>query len=161
MAGVARMQGCPVPDSDGDGINDEEDKCAAIRGVPENNGCPAISRAIEKKLAAASRNIFFATGSARLLATSAGALNTIVQILRESPDLELHVEGHTDNTGTAAGNLLLSTQRAQAVATYILKKGILPVRVSSAGSGSEKPMADNDTPQGKAKNRRVELKVHY
>ncbi len=161
LAGVARLQGCPVPDTDSDGINDEEDKCPGVPGVRENNGCPVISEAIVKKMALASRNIFFASGSAKLLAKSNAALNGVARLLADSTDLKLDIEGHTDNTGSAAINETLSQKRADAVKDYLVKKGADISRITSAGYGPGKPVADNKTAAGRAKNRRVELKLKY
>lgn len=159
--GVARYDGCPVPDRDKDGVNDEEDKCPDLPGTVANQGCPEIKEEIQKRIDVAAKNIFFATGSWQLLAKSHKSLDDVVKLLNEDPNLKLDVEGHTDNTGKADKNLTLSDKRAQAVHDYFVKKGISADRLKSTGFGQEQPIADNKTAAGRAKNRRVELKLHY
>nr|WP_294908107.1 OmpA family protein [uncultured Lacibacter sp.] len=159
VAGVARYNGCPVPDTDKDGVNDEEDKCPNVAGVASNAGCPEIKEEIKTKIEFAARSVFFNTGSAQLQKKSYAPLNEVATILKENPTLQLDVEGHTDNTGDAAKNQTLSENRAAAVKTYLVSQGIDASRLTSAGYGSDKPIADNKTAAGKAKNRRVELKL--
>ena len=161
QAGVARYQGCPVPDADGDGVNDEEDKCKDVVGIAANQGCPAIAEAVQKKIDYAAKNILFETGSAKLKSSSNGGLNDVVKILAENPDVLLNIDGHTDNTGTAEKNTTLSQGRADAVKAYLAKKGVSESRMTATGYGQDQPVADNATTAGKAKNRRVELKLGY
>lgn len=159
QAGVARYNGCPVPDTDGDGINDEEDKCKDVPGVASNQGCPEIKDEVVKKIEFAAKNIFFETGKATLKPASNKNLNEVVKILQDNPDLQLDVEGHTDNSGVAEKNQTLSENRANAVKAYLVSKGIDESRLTSAGFGQDQPIADNKAAAGKAKNRRVELKL--
>ncbi|AXY78168.1 OmpA family protein [Paraflavitalea soli] len=159
--GVARYQGCPVPDRDKDGVNDEEDKCPDLPGVAANNGCPEVSAEVKKRIDVAARNIFFATGSAKLLAKSNKSLDEVAKLMNEDANLKLDVEGHTDNTGKPATNQALSEKRAKAVYDYLNKKGVNADRLRSAGYGQDKPVADNKTAKGRTANRRVELKLHY
>lgn len=161
VPGVARYQGCPVPDRDKDGINDEEDKCPDVPGVKENNGCPIVKEETVAKVAASAKNIFFATGSAKLLSKSFKSLDDVVAILKEDQALKLDIEGHTDNTGSDKINNPLSENRAKAVYDYLAGKGIDASRMTSQGFGSSKPVADNKTAKGRALNRRVEMKLKY
>ncbi len=162
VAGVARYQGCPIPDRDKDGINDEEDKCPDVPGVRENNGCPVVKEEVIKKVAASAKNIFFVTGSDKLLAKSYPALQAVSEILKEDAALKLDIEGHTDNTGSDKINEPLSKKRAKAVYDYITTKGGIDAsRITSEGYGSTKPVADNKTAAGRALNRRVEMKLKY
>lgn len=162
VAGVAKYQGCPIPDSDGDGVNDEEDLCPALPGPASNQGCPEIKEEVKKRIDVAAKRVYFATGSFKLLAKSNASLNEVAKILNEDPNLKLDVEGHTDNTGVAEKNQILSEQRAQSVVDYLVNKaGIDPSRLVSAGFGQDQPIADNKTAAGRAQNRRVAMKLHY
>lgn len=160
VAGLARYQGCPIPDSDKDGINDEEDKCKDVAGVASNMGCPEIAAAVIEKINKAAASIFFGTGSSKLLAKSNTALNNVVAVLKANPDYKVDINGYTDNQGDADKNRALSEARANAVQEYLVKKGIEANRLNAAGFGDENPIADNKTAAGRAKNRRVEMKVH-
>ncbi|MES1220538.1 MAG: OmpA family protein [Bacteroidota bacterium] len=161
VPGLARYQGCPIPDSDKDGINDEEDKCPNLAGVAENQGCPLISEEVKKKVDYAAKNIYFNTGSSKLLSKSFKGLNEVVTILNGSADLKLAIDGYTDNTGKPESNQTLSDKRSAAVKQYLVSKGIDESRLTSAGHGQDNPVADNKTSAGRAKNRRVELKLDY
>lgn len=161
VAGTARYQGCPPPDADKDGVIDEDDRCPQLAGTAANSGCPEIKEEVKKKIDKAATNIYFATGSARLLASSNKSLDEVVKVLQADQDLKLTINGHTDNTGKPDKNQALSENRAKAVYDYLLKKGLSADRLSSAGFGSDKPVADNKTAAGRSKNRRVELALHY
>ncbi|MEP7254154.1 MAG: OmpA family protein [Ferruginibacter sp.] len=157
VPGVARYQGCPVPDTDGDGVNDEEDKCINEKGPVSNFGCPIISEEIVARVNRAAQNVFFATGSAKLLAKSFPKLNDVVSILKENPSYQVNIDGHTDNVGKDEMNQTLSDNRAASVKAYLVSKGIDASRLTSTGYGESKPIADNKTATGRAKNRRVEM----
>jgi outer membrane protein OmpA-like peptidoglycan-associated protein len=163
VPGLARYQGCPIPDTDGDGLNDEVDKCPTVAGPQSNNGCPIpkITEEKKNKVEKAATNIFFATGSSVLLKKSYVALNEVAALLSETDNstLGLDIEGHTDNQGSAALNKKLSQARANAVKAYLKKKGVAESRLNAVGFGLEKPIADNKTAAGRAKNRRVEMKL--
>jgi outer membrane protein OmpA-like peptidoglycan-associated protein len=159
--GVARYGGCPVPDRDKDGINDEEDKCPDVPGVAEQQGCPAISDEVTKTVNYAAQNVYFNTASTKLLPKSFGPLNEVVKILKENTALKLKIDGHTDNVGADDYNMKLSDGRAASVKAYLVSKGISADRLESEGFGETMPVADNKTPAGRSKNRRVEMKVFY
>jgi OOP family OmpA-OmpF porin len=101
--------------------------------------------------------INFDTDKAVIKAESQLIIDQIIALLKENPSLKISIEGHTDNTGTAQRNKILSEQRAQSVLNAVLKGGIEKERLSSKGWGQDKPIADNKTEEGKAKNRRVEI----
>lgn len=159
VAGVARYNGCPIPDTDNDGVNDEEDKCPGVAGPAGNNGCPEKAKQMQAQVDVAARQIYFATGSATLLSKSSKPLNEIVTLLKTNDDLALDIEGHTDNTGSAAINLKLSQKRADAVLKYLKNKSINASQITAKGYGPDVPVADNKTAAGRAQNRRVELKL--
>ncbi len=101
--------------------------------------------------------IHFDTGKATIKAESQPIINQIVELLKSNPDLKVGVEGHTDSVGDDKANKTLSDQRAASVVAAIVTQGVDAKRLSAAGFGEEKPLADNTTEQGRAKNRRVEL----
>ncbi len=102
-------------------------------------------------------DIHFATAKAEILPESQPLIGEIAAMLKKRPALAVGVEGHTDNTGTATGNLALSKARAQSVVTALVGAGIAAGRLTPAGFGQEKPIADNRTEAGRATNRRVEI----
>jgi outer membrane protein OmpA-like peptidoglycan-associated protein len=159
--GVARYEGCPVPDTDKDGINDEEDKCPNEAGTVLNSGCPEIKQDIKQKIEFAARNILFEFASDVIQKKSYRQLNEVVTILKNNPELKLTISAHADTAGTPQGNMKWSERRAKAVTNYFLSKGIAAERISYKGFGDTRPIATNKTEAGRAKNRRVEMKVNY
>ena len=105
------------------------------------------------------RNIFFDTRKSELRPESISELDDLVDLLHENPTLTIQINGHTDNIGKPADNLLLSNNRARAVVDYLVKKGIDVKRLRSKGFGETRAIADNNTEEGRAKNRRTELQV--
>lgn len=105
------------------------------------------------------RNIFFNTASYDLLPESNSELDKLVGLLQNNPSLRIELGGHTDDVGADAANLALSEQRAKAVRSYVLSKGIDAARITAKGYGETMPIASNDTEEGKAQNRRTEVKV--
>ncbi len=104
-------------------------------------------------------NIYFETNKARLLSQSTIQLDELFLALNQNDALEIEIRGHTDNSGTATFNQVLSENRAKAVYDYLVLKGMPPIRLSYVGLGATEPIAPNDTGANKAKNRRVEIKV--
>jgi outer membrane protein OmpA-like peptidoglycan-associated protein len=101
----------------------------------------------------------FATNKADLTATSKANLDKVVNVFLEFPDTNILVQGHTDSTGSEAYNLELSKKRAKSVADYLQSKGVAANRLSIEGLGQSMPRFDNDTAEGRSKNRRVEIAV--
>lgn len=104
-------------------------------------------------------NIFFEYAKATLSPDSYPELDRIADTMKENPNLVIEVQGHTDNVGSNESNLKLSQDRAEAVRKYLLSKKIQAARVTSVGYGETKPIASNDTEEGKAQNRRVQLAI--
>lgn len=102
-------------------------------------------------------DIHFDTALAVIKTESQPIIDQIVRLLRDNPKLRISVEGHTDNVGTPQSNQVLSEARSRAVVDAIVKQGIDPGRLGSVGHGQSQPVADNRTPEGRTKNRRVEL----
>ena len=101
--------------------------------------------------------ITFDIGKANIKPESMTEINRIAQLMKDNGDLKFEVQGHTDNTGTVAGNQKLSEQRAQAIVNKLVEMGIAANRLSAKGMGQSAPLADNSTDEGRVKNRRVEF----
>jgi outer membrane protein OmpA-like peptidoglycan-associated protein/tetratricopeptide (TPR) repeat protein len=114
---------------------------------------------IETNATVVLNNIFFDVNKFELKPSSQVELDRLVQLLTENPTLKIEISGHTDNVGKPADNLALSNNRAKAVVTYLVSKNIAPARLTSKGYGETKPVGDNKTEEGRAKNRRTEMKV--
>ncbi|MCX6205828.1 MAG: OmpA family protein [Bacteroidetes bacterium] len=155
VAGLAKYNGCPIPDSDNDGINDEEDHCPNVAGTAANAGCPDIAPDLKE----AAKSIYFISNTAKFSdpTRAAGKLNPVVDFMTKYPNLKIDIEGHTDATGSDKINNELSQKRADAIQKFFLDKGISQDRLTSKGYGSTKPVADNKTSKGRSENRRVEL----
>jgi outer membrane protein OmpA-like peptidoglycan-associated protein/tetratricopeptide (TPR) repeat protein len=114
---------------------------------------------IEANAAIVLKNIFFDPNQFEIKPESGTELNAVVQLMKENPGLHIQINGHTDNSGKAADNKILSENRAKAVTNYLISKGIAQTRLSFKGFGDTQPVADNGNPEGRAKNRRTELFV--
>lgn len=104
-------------------------------------------------------NLFFETNAFNLKPESETELQKMFQFLATNPTLKVEISGHTDNSGIEKNNLILSEKRAKAVYDYLVSKNISATRLTYKGYGASKPVAENSTPEGKAKNRRTELLV--
>jgi outer membrane protein OmpA-like peptidoglycan-associated protein len=161
VAGPVENQGCPWADTDGDLVLDKDDECPLTPGPVENKGCPVIAKAEQKVLNTAFSNLQFATNKDIILKPSYASLDGLAKLLIEKPEFRLRLRGYTDNVGTAQYNLLLSKKRAAAVERYLEKKGVPTDHVRSEYFGRANPIATNKTAAGRAKNRRVEMKVLF
>jgi len=117
----------------------------------------SISDELNKSGHIALYGIHFEPGKAAILPDSETVLSEIAKMMQQDPSVKLSVEGHTDNVGSAASNQALSEKRAQAVVAWLTGHGVDASRLQAKGWGQSKPVADNSTDDGKAKNRRVEL----
>ena len=155
VVGVPLFNGCP--DTDGDGVPDYKDKCPTVAGPVENNGCPEEAHVLVQSL----EGIQFEFDSDVIKPESYPTLDAAVETLKSKTEFNLDVSGHTDNIGDDAYNQNLSERRANAVVKYLTDKGISAARLKAAGFGETQPVAENETPEGRAKNRRVDFKVNY
>lgn len=114
---------------------------------------------IEVNASVVLKNIFFDVNKYEVKTTSQVELDKVVQLLTDNPTLKIQIAGHTDNVGTAADNSKLSENRAKAVILFLTNKGIDAKRLTSKGYGATQPISDNKTDEGRALNRRTELKV--
>ena len=109
--------------------------------------------------AAHTTTLHFQTGSTQLTAESAGRINNLATTLRAHPDTQVQVTGHTDTTGNPQSNQQLSVNRADAVKAMLVRDGISADRISASGDGQDRPIASNDNPEGRLKNRRTDVTV--
>ena len=187
VAGTEATQGCP--DGDGDGLRDSDDECPAEAGtafgcpdgdedgVPDHrdecldekaperankrrsNGCPSLAYVADGALEISDR-VQFDTGKATIKSDSHELLDTIAALMARYPGIkQVQVQGHTDSDGDDDANLKLSQSRTEAVVEYLVGKGVEPGRLEAKGFGETVPLVENDTPENKAKNRRVEFKI--
>ncbi len=152
------VKGCPA-DTDGDGIIDSKDKCPNTRAEGSPNGCPEVKVVVIKRLQTIAQAINFETGKATLKVTSYPKLDELAGIIKEYSDYTLQMGGHTDNVGDDNANFSLSQARMDAVKSYLATKGVLESRIEATGYGETKPIASNNTAEGKMQNRRVELQM--
>ncbi len=150
-------KGCPL-DSDGDGVYDGLDECPETPKwwSLDKQGCPTPR--LDRLSLVILEKVNFKSGSAVLETDAAKTLDEAVQSLTYWSDVKVEIGGYTDNRGSAALNKALSLDRAKSVKAYFASKGIDPARMDAKGYGSENPVADNNTPEGQAQNRRVEVK---
>jgi outer membrane protein OmpA-like peptidoglycan-associated protein len=114
---------------------------------------------IEANASVVLKNVFFDINKFDLKPESEAELDIVVQLMNDNPTVKIQIGGHTDNIGKPADNLTLSNNRAKSVVTYLISKGIPTARLSAKGFGETQPVADNKTEEGKALNRRTEMKV--
>lgn len=170
LPGSPARGGCPEPDRDGDGIPDGVDKCPnqpeTFNGFIDGDGCPdnAPNALIEVtpegiKLR---EKVQFATDSDKIVGPkSTKVLDQVASVLAADRRIvRVEISGHTDNVGPAEKNRDLSRRRADAVVAYLAKKKGVPVgKIVATGQGPDKPVGDNNTPEGREQNRRVEFKI--
>ena len=149
--------GCPK-DADGDGVCDGVDKCPATpagRKVDEK-GCEPLP--LPQKEPLVLEGVNFENDSAKLAPESSVTLDAVAASLLAWSEVKVEIAGHTDATGSDAYNLKLSERRASSVLDYLASKGVDASRLAAKGYGESQPVAENKTAEGRARNRRVELK---
>lgn len=161
VKGVKENNGCPpvVVDTDGDGVQDKDDKCPTVKGTAANNGCPEVTEETMNKLNEYAKTILFDSAKSSFQEQTYPVLLAITAILKEYPNSNFSLEGHTDGDGSEAMNQKLSEERATAVKNYLVENGINASRLTSKGFGESMPVSTNKTKAGKANNRRVEVKL--
>jgi outer membrane protein OmpA-like peptidoglycan-associated protein len=161
--GFQDEDGCPDPDNDGDGIPDARDRCPnepeTRNRYQDDDGCPDEVPAEVRRFTGVIEGIFYKTGSAEIVPGSYAVLDRAVKVLQDYPNVNLEISGHTDNRGKAAYNVALSQRRADSVRMYFLARGISPARLISVGHGASRPISDNRTVNGRARNRRTEFRL--
>ena len=132
--------------------------------IPNGAADNLVNKVIELKNIAigskiALRNIFFDIGKSTLRPESNSELDRLLKLMKEVPTLKIEISGHTDNTGSATLNETLSQSRAEAVVAYLTSKGIAANRMVAKGYGASKPIASNNSEDGKQQNRRTEFEI--
>jgi outer membrane protein OmpA-like peptidoglycan-associated protein len=154
--------GCP-PDADDDDIPDSEDKCPTEpetrNGFEDDEGCPDIVPAEFADLAGILEGILFDTDKDVIKKESKPILDRAVEVLQKYPQVRIEISGHTDSAGGYEHNVDLSQRRAESVKTYLIDAGIDAGRIETRGAGPNEPIATNDTKEGRAQNRRIEVKI--
>jgi outer membrane protein OmpA-like peptidoglycan-associated protein len=155
--------GCPDPDNDKDGVLDAQDKCPTEpetkNGYQDDDGCPDEVPATVKKFTGVVKGINFRRNSADIKASSFPLLKEAVSVFKEYPALRVEISGHTSDEGKRDFNMKLSRKRAEAVKLFLVSAGVDENRVGTKGYGPDKPIADNETKEGKEKNRRIEFRL--
>lgn len=161
LAGPIKNKGCPFQDTDNDGVLDKDDDCPATPGPATNKGCPVVEKEVEEILKMAFDNLEFETGKDIIKSTSIPSLTELAGVLTKKAAWGLQISGHTDNVGDDQKNLILSKKRAEAVKAFMVSQGIDGTRLNTLYFGETLPIATNDTPEGRQKNRRVEMKIIF
>jgi len=161
LAGPIKNKGCPFQDTDNDGVLDKDDDCPNTAGPISNKGCPVIEKEVEEILKTAFDNLEFETGKDIIKQASLPSLTELAEVLKKKSAWGLQISGHTDNVGDDQKNLILSKKRAEAVKAFMVSQGIDAARLSTLFFGETMPIATNDTPEGRQKNRRVEMKIIF
>ena len=158
LQGTPENKGCPS-DKDGDGIFDDEDKCPETFGTKENNGCPTVKKEEQEIINTAFAALEFEKGKNIIKVGSFASLEELAKLLGQKPNWIIKLSGHTDNQGTPDKNMKLSKIRTEAVKKLLVDKGIKEDRVITEWFGQSQPIAPNTTPEGRQKNRRVEMNI--
>ena len=164
FAGPVDSAGCG--DRDEDGVSDADDRCPDVAGVVGRysgpTGCPRERVVLDEKSQSLRilEEVRFETGRAVVEAGSIGVLEEVARMISAHPEIDkVRVEGHTDDVGSQRINLALSQNRAEAVVRQLVDAGVAPARLVALGYGGAKPIADNTSPENRARNRRVVFKV--
>ena len=160
LDGYEDEDGCPDPDNDNDTVPDVQDQCPNEPGSTSQEplGCPTNRLVVvtdcEVKI---TQQIHFEFNKDKIRPESFAVLNAVVDVLNKNPNIQLEVQGHTDNKGAAAYNKDLSNRRAHSVMTYLMVHGVTPARLTAVGYGMERPLVDNGSEGNRALNRRVQF----
>ena len=161
LAGPIKNDGCPYQDTDNDGVLDKDDECPNTPGPVENKGCPVIEKAEQEIINTAFENLEFETGKDIIKQSSIPSLTALADVLKKKEAWKLQISGHTDNVGNDQSNMILSKKRSEAVKAFMISQGIDAKRLNSLYFGETMPVAPNDTPEGRQKNRRVEMTIIF
>ncbi|MBF4556239.1 MAG: OmpA family protein [Pseudomonadales bacterium] len=159
-------------DEDDDGVFDRRDRCpdTPANTPVEHHGCPLPQYPASVKPAepvqsevvtlSDANDVLFAFNKSDLTPAARSELDSLMAKLQNADVVSIKVVGHTDSVGSDAYNQALSERRASSVADYLLSQGLAPNKLTSEGKGESEPIADNESEEGRAKNRRVELHIN-
>ncbi|QQO00177.1 OmpA family protein [Pseudomonas sp. SW-3] len=157
-------------DEDEDGVFDRRDRCpdTPANTPVEHHGCPLPQypasvkpvEVVEPEVITLPSDLLFAFNKSDLSPAAQSQLDSLMSKLQFADVVSIKVIGHTDSVGSDEYNQALSERRASSVAAYLLSQGIAPSKLTSEGKGESQPLADNETDEGRAKNRRVELHIN-
>ncbi|MAT40345.1 MAG: hypothetical protein CL946_12155 [Ectothiorhodospiraceae bacterium] len=155
------------PDSDGDGVRDGDDQCPKVpetyNNYQDKDGCPDEKPSIvdnpDIDKIVVMQNLEFELGSAEYLTVDSESIIRAYEALKAAPELKIEISGHTDSTGDYQSNLDLSLERARTIRDLLIRKGISADRIVAKGYGPDRPIAPNDTEEGRARNRRIQFKI--
>ncbi|MDA9263183.1 OmpA family protein [bacterium] len=159
MIGLAFLFG-GEPDTDGDGILDKDDNCPEVFGLIENKGCPKMTEKVKDRLEKIEQLILFETDQDILTEEALISLEEVYSILIQYPNLNIIVEGHTDDTGGVNYNQELSEKRVATVLRFLINRGISSSKIKSAAYGETRPLRTNSTSEGRRYNRRVQFNIN-
>jgi outer membrane protein OmpA-like peptidoglycan-associated protein len=160
QAGDAKNKGCPWPDKDNDGVPDDKDNCPEEVGTQENNGCPIVPSKFTEFIESDKNNILFTVSSSQLDSDAKFTLNSVKTLLDFYTKTSITIEGYASTDGSIDYNQKLSEERAMEIKNYLVSNNIAPERLSIIGYGESRPIANNSTPDGRAKNRRAQIKIN-
>jgi outer membrane protein OmpA-like peptidoglycan-associated protein len=154
--------GCPDLDNDKDGIPDLKDRCPnepeVFNGISDDDGCPdTVKKEPDMPKTQIIHGVAFPSGKTEMSFESYQYLQPVIKQLKQYPEVEIEVRGHTDSAGDYGKNMMLSQRRAESVRQYLMSQGISGDRIKAAGFGSSSPIADNRSAAGRAQNRRIEV----
>jgi OOP family OmpA-OmpF porin len=160
VAGPKDNAGCPWPDTDKDGVYDKDDMCPTVAGPASNKGCPEVTAEAMDALQMQARFIYFNSGKSTFKEKDVPQrLDAMAEVLKNYPNSNFLIEGHTDSDGTNEYNQGLSDDRAAAVKEALVSRGINSGKITTVGFGETTPVSTNNTAAGKALNRRTEVKL--
>jgi len=154
--------GCP-PDKDDDDIPDQVDACPnepeSRNGFEDDDGCPDVVPDEFADLAGILKGINFDSDKDVIKSDSKPILDRAVEVLEKFPSVRIEISGHTDSRGDYEHNMDLSRRRSESVRNYLVEKGVDASRIETRGAGPNEPIDTNDTSEGRAENRRIEVKI--
>jgi len=159
--GSKENKGCPSKDTDGDGLLDKDDECPQTKGSIASKGCPELTPEEILVTKTASAAIKFEMGKDELKSIAYEQLDKLTQMMKANAALVLKVDVHTDNNTSDSFAMTLTKDRAAMLQDYFVKKGIDNTRLKIMPFGDSKPIADNNTNEGKENNNRVEVSFKF